>query len=146
MGPRTCRQSRGIRITQRRGLPGVAEIVMEDRSVIREKAVRLAVRTGVAPDLEFIWDAQKAEGKRQCFGSFQPSCPQECRWFERCRVVSTEPIEFPRSSQPKLQESDAHGTERPDTGSRIPSRSSVDRWVPSSASRGPAAIRKPPPL
>ncbi len=68
---------------------------MEDQNLIREKALRLAVRTGLAPDLEFVWDTQRQEGTGECFGSIRPSCPSNCRWRQRCRLLSNELIDSP---------------------------------------------------
>lgn len=67
--------------------------VMDDRSVIREKALRLAVRTGAAADVEFVWAAQRQECARECFGLFDQRCPSTCCWLDRCRVLSDEPLE-----------------------------------------------------
>lgn len=65
---------------------------MLDQHVIREKALRLAVRTGVAPDLDFVWTTQRKETGRVCFGSFKPTCDPSCYWFDRCRALAAEPV------------------------------------------------------
>lgn len=62
---------------------------------IREKAVRIAVRTGWMPDLDFIWKWQQSEGYEPCFGSCCESCTKRCRWYKGCLKVSREPIDSP---------------------------------------------------
>ena len=67
---------------------------MENPQVVREKALRLGIRTGIAPDLDFVWQYQLHHGSETCFGSFHQSCPIDCRWFERCKVLSDEPLDY----------------------------------------------------
>jgi len=68
---------------------------MQDRRVVHEKAVRLAIRTGWTPDLDLIWDRQQREGFQPCFGSFGAECGTACRWREDCVRLSTESTEAP---------------------------------------------------
>ena len=68
---------------------------MENPHIIREKALRLAVRTGIAPDLDFVWRWQKEEGCEMCFGSFTDTCPLRCRWYGRCKSLWEEPLDYP---------------------------------------------------
>jgi len=119
---------------------------MEGRVVIREKALRLAVRTGEAPDLDFVWNAQEAEGTLQCFGSFQVECSIQCRWYEKCRIVSAESIDTPWPPGAPARhsiESDTAGSSAGPTASSHPVR---ERWVPSTAREGVGTFRRTPPL
>jgi len=68
---------------------------MENPHIVREKALRLAVRTGISPDLDFVWRWQRLQGCAPCFGSFTESCPAGCLWHERCRALSAEPLNGP---------------------------------------------------
>ena len=111
-------------------------MVREDQLVVREKAVRLAVRTGIAPDLDFVWDAQQHDEGRVCFGAYRPSCPRRCRWLDRCRLLSSEPVGGPWldwTSRESLRD-DIMATD-----------SSENRWVPDYLRDGTAAIRRDPP-
>ncbi len=109
--------------------------VMDDRSVIREKALRLAVRTGAAADVEFVWAAQRQECARECFGLFDQRCPSTCCWLDRCRVLSDEPLEAGWPSH----------TERGDRQTGATRGSPRGRWVPACTRevRGPRG-RTPP--
>lgn len=109
--------------------------VMDDRSVIREKALRLAVRTGAAADVEFVWAAQRRECARECFGLFDQRCPSTCCWLDRCRVLSDEPIEAGWPSH----------TENGDRQTGETRGSHRGRWVPACTRevRGPRG-RTPP--
>ena len=60
--------------------------------VIREKAVRLGVRTGWMPNVDLIWRWQAHEGFRTCFGEFQAGCNPDCRWRNDCVQVRNEPL------------------------------------------------------
>lgn len=110
---------------------------MDSTYIIREKAVRLAVRTGAAPDLDFVWATQRGESRRVCFGSFEPTCGRECRWYERCRVLSAEPI-------------DAAWRPVSDRAGTIANSSKADRlanrWLPPSLRRASASVRRRPSL
>ena len=68
---------------------------MQDPRVVREKAQRLAIRTGWTPDLDFIWQWQRREGFQPCFGSFGRQCRPPCRWWEVCHRLSEEPVDSP---------------------------------------------------
>ena len=70
----------GIQIACLPLMRGHEAAIMEDRNVIREKALRVALRTGMAPDLELIWEAQDHEGTHKCFGTFRSGCSAHCRW------------------------------------------------------------------
>lgn len=80
---------------------------MESPHIIREKALRLAIRTGVAPDPDFVWQWQRFHGCATCFGSFKDSCPAGCRWHEACEAFSTERLDrfwpIPRTKQRRLR-------------------------------------------
>jgi len=68
---------------------------MQDRRIIREQAVRLAIRTGWTPDLEFIWSWQESEGADPCFGSYTDRCLSKCRWVAACKTFASEIIDRP---------------------------------------------------
>lgn len=112
---------------------------MEDPHVVREKALRLAVRTGVAPDLDFVWAAQERENGRVCFGSFQLSCARTCRWYERCRLLSRESLGGPWTTVNRESFLDDEPAERG------PSSGNEARWVPPSVRGTASAIRRRPP-
>jgi hypothetical protein len=111
-------------------------VVREDQVVIREKAVRLAVRTGIAPDLDLVWDAQQHDEGRVCFGAYRPSCPQRCRWLDRCRLLSSEPVGAPWLGWTS-RESLRNGI--------MASDSSENRWIPDYLHDGAASVRRDPP-
>lgn len=111
-------------------------MVREDQAVVREKAIRLAVRTGFAPDLELVWDLQKLERGRICFGAYQATCPLSCRWSERCRLLTREPVD---STWPGLY----HQSAVKQPSSALPPTS--DRWLPLSVRQeGRTSSRLPP--
>lgn len=112
---------------------------MEDPHVVREKALRLAVRTGVAPDLDFVWAAQERENGRVCFGAFQSSCARRCRWYDRCRALTRESVEEPWT--PINREDLVDGAA---DDSRSASGNEV-RWLPPSLRGAAFAIRRRPP-
>lgn len=68
---------------------------MTSRFELRERALRLAVRTGEAVDLDFIWGHQQREGFDACFGDPNPGCPKTCRWKQRCKAVASESADVP---------------------------------------------------
>jgi len=70
-------------------------IFMNPRVETRERALRLAVRTGKAVDLDFIWGSQRHEGFEACFGNPKPDCPKTCRWSARCKAVAAEAVHTP---------------------------------------------------
>lgn len=109
---------------------------MENTYVIREKAIRLAVRTGNAPDLDFVWESQTKDGGQRCFGTFNSGCPYSCRWFDRCQELSAEPINT------QLPEPHAELT----IGGEIPLRLSRDRWRPPSLRHASVSVHRTPPL
>jgi hypothetical protein len=115
---------------------GQATVVKEDQVVIREKAVRLAVRTGIAPDLDFVWDAQQHGEGQVCFGSYRTSCPRNCHWLERCQLLSSEPVD---SRWPVW--TDAQWLR----DSLMPPPSSDDRWVPGYLRDTAESARRYPP-
>jgi len=71
---------------------------MNARVESRERALRLAVRTGEAVDLDFIWGTQRHEGFEACFGDPKPGCPKTCRWSTRCKAVAAEALHTPWGS------------------------------------------------
>ena len=98
----------------RRARPSAVVPAMEDKYILREKALRLAIRTGVAPDLDFVWATQEKEQGVVCFGAFEPSCSRACRWYDRCKLVSSEPLDPStcsdgRTSQTKPDEAPGEG-------------------------------------
>jgi hypothetical protein len=109
---------------------------MDDRNLIREKALRLAVRTGAAADVEFVWAAQRLECARECYGLFDKRCPGTCRWLDRCRVLSDEPIEAGWPSQTEPGDRQTGET----TGSR------ERRWVPACTREVRSPRDRTPPL
>lgn len=70
-------------------------IPMTSRIELRERALRLAVRTGDAVDLDFIWGYQRREGFDACFGDPKPGCPKTCRWSDKCKSVAGESTDMP---------------------------------------------------
>lgn len=70
-------------------------IPMTSRFELRERALRLAVRTGEAVDLDFIWGYQRREGFDACFGEPKPGCPKTCRWSDRCKAIAVESADTP---------------------------------------------------
>lgn len=68
---------------------------MTSRFELRERALRLAVRTGEAVDLDFIWGHQQREGFEACFGDPKPGCPKTCRWTQRCKAIASESAAMP---------------------------------------------------
>ena len=68
---------------------------MTSRVELRERALRLAVRTGEAVDLDFVWGYQRREGFDACFGDPKPGCPKTCRWSEKCKSVAHESADIP---------------------------------------------------
>jgi len=68
---------------------------MTSRFELRERALRMAVRTGEAVDLDFIWGYQRREGFDACFGNPKPGCPKTCRWSDRCRAIAGESADSP---------------------------------------------------
>lgn len=111
-------------------------MVMEDFIQIREKAIRFAVRTGDAPDLDLVWDTQQHEGQRRCFGCYEPSCSTACRWLMRCQQVAREPTHTPLPRPAREGNLPPHQAER----------FSEDRWVPPSLRRQGGTVRRPRPL
>ncbi len=109
---------------------------MENPYIVREKAIRLAVRTGIAPDLDFVWEAQELEGGPRCFGSFNSTCPYSCQWFDRCQQLSAEPIET-QLPEPRV-ELTANRT--------IPLRMSQHRWRPPYLRQTSVSVQRTPPL
>ncbi len=69
--------------------------LMTSHVELRERALRLAVRTGEAVDLDFIWGYQRREGFDACFGDPKPGCPKTCRWNERCHSIANESAAVP---------------------------------------------------
>ncbi|HUN82686.1 MAG TPA: hypothetical protein VMV81_14370 [Phycisphaerae bacterium] len=63
--------------------------------IVREKALRLALRTGWTPDVDLIWESQELDGSERCFGFFKRVCPEACRWRGICRWVAQEDISAP---------------------------------------------------
>ena len=61
--------------------------------LVREKAFRMAIRTGWMPDFNLIWESQRQQGFSMCFGSPSESCDRNCRWFEKCRELVSEPVD-----------------------------------------------------
>ena len=68
---------------------------MTSRVELRERALRLAVRTGEAVDLDFIWGYQRREGFDACFGDPKPGCPKTCRWSAKCKAVAGQSADVP---------------------------------------------------
>lgn len=111
-------------------------MVREDQAVIREKAIRLAVRTGVAPDLDFVWTTQRHDGEAVCFGMYRAGCSGQCQWRERCRNLSAEPVDAPWPGYFRLGEFQT---------AQLASSSS-NRWVPPSLRQDTAAPNRQPPI
>jgi len=127
---------------------------MLDQHVIREKAIRLAVRTGIAPDLDFVWTTQRKETGRVCFGLFEPTCDPSCYWYDRCRALAAEPVEraaeedaLPterlrsRPAEPR-RDAPAHNAERAGPAPAGP----PDRWMPDWLGDRRVPVRRKPPL
>ena len=95
---------------------------MNPRVETREKALRLAVRTGEAVDLDFIWGAQCHEGFEACFGDPKPDCPKTCRWSARCKAVAAEAVHTPwgRDDVPFPRLTGSTYTNRPTTTMALP--------------------------
>lgn len=111
-------------------------MVREDQAVIREKAIRIAVRTGWAPDVDFVWTAQEHDGSGICFGSYRPGCSRKCRWLERCRVLSGEPIDSPWPEHYHAADFGADNSAPPPD----------DRWLPPSLRRDTSTTRRRAPI
>ncbi|MEK6643074.1 MAG: hypothetical protein AABZ08_04140 [Planctomycetota bacterium] len=60
--------------------------------IIREQALRLAIRTGWTPNVDLVWKWQTHEGNRPCFGQFKDACNPECRWRPDCQRLRAEPV------------------------------------------------------
>jgi len=75
--------------------PNGQEANVHDKHLTRERALRLAVRTGQAVDLDFVWGVQRREGHSDCFGCFSDACPAHCRWRLRCQAVTGEAVATP---------------------------------------------------
>jgi hypothetical protein len=55
----------------------------------RERAVRLAVRTGNMPEIDFIHSVQVFEGFEPCFGRADKWCTNTaCRWHKECMELA----------------------------------------------------------
>jgi len=111
-------------------------MVTLDPLLIRDKAIRFAVRTGESLNLDLVWHMQELEGHRRCFGTYEPSCPTECRWLARCRALTSEPGfgPLPRPGVPAVGRS------------ATPEPAAEERWLPPSVRRRAATAPRPRPL
>jgi hypothetical protein len=54
---------------------------------IKYRAVRMGVITGEMPEVEFIWEIQRSEGVRACFGQGYGCKEFGCRWRNECMAL-----------------------------------------------------------
>jgi len=54
---------------------------------IKYRAMMMGITTGRMPDVEFIWDVQKADGLKICFGRGQGCSKRDCRWRKECLAL-----------------------------------------------------------
>ncbi len=52
--------------------------------VVKYRALKMAVATGMMPEVEFIWSVQRAEGEAMCFGQGLGCGRLDCRWRSWC--------------------------------------------------------------
>jgi hypothetical protein len=63
---------------------------------VREKALRLAFRTGIILNVQAVWDEQEAAGERACYGTSNHDCSHGgCCFRESCVQLSTESLATP---------------------------------------------------
>ena len=67
-----------------------------NRELIREKALRLAFRTGRILNVQAVWDEQEAAGEKACYGSLDHDCRyQGCCFRDSCVVLAGEALTTP---------------------------------------------------
>ncbi|MBN1845312.1 MAG: hypothetical protein JW810_06480 [Sedimentisphaerales bacterium] len=60
---------------------------MLSKDLVKYHAVKMAIATGLMPEIDFIWSIQRSRGEKECFGR-RMNCPEaSCRWHELCRHV-----------------------------------------------------------
>ncbi len=111
-------------------------MVTEDSILIRDKAIRFALRTGESLNLDLVWHMQEQDGHCRCFGAYEPSCPTDCRWLSRCRALTSEPV-FGPLPRPAARDIAAPASA---------DRAVEERWVPPSLRRRAATVPRPRPL
>lgn len=125
----------GALAVRREGPALGAVSAMVDDHIVREKALRLAIRTGVAPDLDFVWATQEKEKGNVCFGAFEPSCGRSCRWYDRCKTLASEPLDAQLCTDGRTSKTEAIED----------AVALAKRWLPPSVRRVTPPVRKRPP-
>ena len=89
-GPEDSTWQSGTAIAVQTRVAGIP-VAVNDR-VVREKSIRMAIRTGWTPDIDLIWKQQRNDGFETCFGTCSARCDVGCSYYKACRYLSAEPI------------------------------------------------------
>ncbi|MBN2212201.1 MAG: hypothetical protein JW709_12455 [Sedimentisphaerales bacterium] len=60
---------------------------MTGKEAIKHRAMMMGVVTGQMPDVELIWQVQREEGNKECFGCGFTCTRTDCRWRSICRAL-----------------------------------------------------------
>ena len=78
---------------------------MRSKLGVKDLAIRMAVRTGDMPDVDFIWKQQETEGNNPCFGHIARCRDKLCRWRKLCVALDFfEDVHLPLAKNSDVQE------------------------------------------
>ena len=61
---------------------------MVSRERIKNQAVMMGIETGDMPEVDYIWEVQRYEGRESCFGQGIGCVKTNCHWRESCLALS----------------------------------------------------------
>lgn len=60
---------------------------MISRTMVKNRAMLMGVLDGEMPEVEFIWEMQRAAGEWECFGQGIRCDKMNCRWRKQCLAL-----------------------------------------------------------
>ena len=62
-------------------------LYMISRTMVKHRAMLMGVLDGEMPEVEFIWEMQRAAGEWECFGQGIRCNKRGCRWWKKCMAL-----------------------------------------------------------